>query len=255
MNGLKNKTIIVTGGASGIGAATCKKLAEEGANVAITDIQDEAGRKLEEQIDKDGTARYWTMDVTDEDQIKQVFSEIDEAFGSIDGLVNNGGISGADKPTDQITKEGWDQVIDINVGGVFLCTKYIVPYLKENNGGSIVNVSSIYGLIGNKDLPPYHASKGAVRLMAKNDALTYADDNIRINSVHPGFIDTPLVDELAERKDKTAEEFRRELDSLHPIGHIGEPEDIANGIAFLASDEAKFMTGSELVIDGGYTAQ
>jgi len=256
MNGLNEKTIIVTGGASGIGGAACRKLAEEGATVAITDVQDAAGEKLADEINETGgTARYWNLDVTEESRIKEVFAEVNETFGSIDGLVNNAGISGVDKPTHQVSKKEWDQVMKINVDGVFLCTKYVIPYMKENGSGNIINMSSIYGIIGNKDLPPYHASKGAVRLMTKNDALTYAEDNIRINSVHPGFIDTPLVDELAERKGISAEEFRSQLDSLHPMGHIGKPEDIANGIAFLASEEAGFMTGSELVIDGGYTAQ
>jgi NAD(P)-dependent dehydrogenase (short-subunit alcohol dehydrogenase family) len=256
MNRLNEKTIIVTGGASGIGGAACRKLAEEGATVAITDVQDAAGEKLADEINETGgTARYWNLDVTEESRIKEVFAEVNETFGSIDGLVNNAGISGVDKPTHQVSKEEWDQVMKINVDGVFLCTKYVIPYMKENGSGNIINMSSIYGIIGNKDLPPYHASKGAVRLMTKNDALTYAEDNIRINSVHPGFIDTPLVDELAERKGISAEEFRSQLDSLHPMGHIGKPEDIANGIAFLASEEAGFMTGSELVIDGGYTAQ
>jgi NAD(P)-dependent dehydrogenase (short-subunit alcohol dehydrogenase family) len=256
MNGLNEKTIIVTGDASGIGGAACRKLAEEGATVAITDVQDAAGEKLADEINETGgTARYWNLDVTEESRIKEVFAEVNETFGSIDGLVNNAGISGVDKPTHQVSKEEWDQVMKINVDGVFLCTKYVIPYMKENGSGNIINMSSIYGIIGNKDLPPYHASKGAVRLMTKNDALTYAEDNIRINSVHPGFIDTPLVDELAERKGISAEEFRSQLDSLHPMGHIGKPEDIANGIAFLASEEAGFMTGSELVIDGGYTAQ
>jgi len=256
MGRLENKSIIVTGGASGIGKETCLKLAEEGATVAITDVQKSEGEKLAKNIkSKDGKARYWNLDVTDEDQIKKVFSEINDWAGAIDGIVNNAGISGTNKPTDEITKEEWDKVIDVNVDGVFLCTKHVIPYMREAGGGSIINLSSIYGIIGNKDLPAYHASKGAVRVMTKNDALIYAEDNIRVNSVHPGFIWTPLVEELAERSDESVEEFRAQLDSLHPIGHVGEPRDIANGIAFLASDEAKFMTGSELVIDGGYTAQ
>lgn len=256
MNGLENKSIIVTGGASGIGKATCIKLAEEGAKVAISDIQETEGKELAKSINNNGgEARYWTLDVTDEDQIKKVFSEVEEWAGSIDAIVNNAGISGADKPTDEVTREEWEKVIDINLNGVFLCTKYVVPYMRKNNGGSIINLSSIYGIIGNKDLPPYHASKGAVRVMSKNDALMYADDNIRVNSVHPGFIWTPLVENLAEERGVSVQELRDQLDSLHPIGHVGQPEDIANGIAFLASDEASFMTGSELVIDGGYTAQ
>lgn len=256
MRRLEKKSIVITGGASGIGKETCQKLAEEGATLAITDVQDSKGKELAETISNNGNrARYWNLDVTKEDQIKRVFSEVNDWAGSIDVLVNNAGISGTDQPTDNISKEDWDKVIDINVGGVFLCTKHVIPYMKESDGGSIINLSSIYGIIGNKDLPPYHASKGAVRVMTKNDALMYADDSIRVNSVHPGFIWTPLVQELAERSEEGVQKFREQLDSLHPIGHVGEPRDIANGIAFLASDEAKFMTGSELVIDGGYTAQ
>lgn len=127
--------------------------------------------------------------------------------------------------------------------------------MKESDGGSIINLSSIYGLVGAPDLPPYHASKGAVRVMSKTDALFYAEDNIRVNSVHPGFIWTPLVEAMGKESPQGVDAFREELDSLHPIGHVGEPEDIANGVLYLASDESKFVTGSELVIDGGYTAK
>jgi NAD(P)-dependent dehydrogenase (short-subunit alcohol dehydrogenase family) len=127
--------------------------------------------------------------------------------------------------------------------------------LRQAQGGSIVNLSSIYGIVGAPDIPPYHASKGAVREMSKTDAVLYAKEGIRVNSVHPGFIWTPLVEALAEESEDGVEAFRHHLDSLHPVGHVGEPEDIAAGIAYLASDDAKFVTGSELVIDGGYTAR
>jgi len=170
-------------------------------------------------------------------------------------VVNNAGISGINKPTDEITVEEWEQVIAINVRGVFLCTKHGVKHLRNAGGGSIVNLSSIYGIVGAPDLPPYHASKGAVRLMTKTDALLYAKEGIRVNSVHPGYIWTPLVEALGRESPQGVEAFRRELDEKHPIGHVGEPEDIAAGIVYLASDEAKFVTGSELVIDGGYTAR
>jgi NAD(P)-dependent dehydrogenase (short-subunit alcohol dehydrogenase family) len=169
--------------------------------------------------------------------------------------VNNAGISGVNKPTHEITEDEWTRVMDVNVKGVFLCTKHAVDVMKEAGGGSIINLSSIYGIIGAPDIPPYHASKGAVRLMTKTDALLYAGDGIRVNSVHPGYIWTPLVEDLARRSDQGVDAFRRELDSRHPIGHVGEPEDIAYGILYLASDESKFVTGSELVIDGGYTAR
>ncbi len=256
MKRLENKVVLVTGGSLGIGREGCLKLAQEGATVAITDIEDDKGKQLSEEIEGEGgKAKYWHLDVSDEEEVKSVFSEVKEAFGSIDVLVNNAGISGVNKPTHEIEKDEWQKVMDINVNGVFLCTKYVIPYMKENGKGNIINLSSIYGIISAPDIPPYHASKGAVRLMTKTDAIQYAGDNIRVNSIHPGFIWTPLVEAMGEASEEGAEQFRKNLDALHPIGHIGEPEDIAWGIVFLASDESKFMTGSELVIDGGYTCK
>lgn len=256
MKRLKNKVIIVTGGALGIGKAACKALANEGSTVAIVDIKDEEGKKLSEEINnKGGNTKYWNLDVSNEEKVKEVFTEVKNKFGKIDVLVNNAGISGVNKPTHEITGEEWDKLMNINVKGVFFCTKHVIPAMKENNGGSIINLSSIYGIIGAGDIPPYHASKGAVRLMTKNDAIIYAKDNIRINSIHPGFIWTPLVEEMGKESEEGVEKFRKNLDSLHPIGHVGEPDDIAYGIVYLASDEAKFLTGSELVIDGGYTCK
>ena len=148
-----------------------------------------------------------------------------------------------------------EKLMAVNVKGVFFCTKHAIPYMKAARCGSIINLSSIYGLVGAGDFPPYHASKGAVRLMSKNDALLYAADNIRVNSVHPGFIWTPMVENVAKQSDAGVTEFRKVIDMKHPLGHIGEPDDIAWGIVYLASQEAKFVTGAELVIDGGYTAQ
>ncbi len=250
------KVAVVTGGALGIGAATCTMLAREGAAVAITDVLEKEGQELAERIRADGgKAQFWALDVTDEAAVERVFSEVANTFGKLDVLVNNAGISGADKPTHELTAEEWDKVININVGGVFFCTKHAIPHMRRAGSGSIINLSSIYGIIGAPDLPPYHASKGAVRLMTKTDALLYAKDKIRVNSVHPGFIWTPLVEQLAKSSPQGLEAYRRELDAKHPIGHVGEPDDIAAGIVYLASDEAKFVTGSELVIDGGYTAQ
>ena len=250
------KVAVVTGGALGIGAATCTMLAREGAAVAITDVLEKEGQELAERIRADGgKAQFWTLDVTDEAAVERVFNEVANTFGKLDVLVNNAGISGADKPTHELTAEEWDKVININVRGVFFCTKHAIPHMRRAGSGSIINLSSIYGIIGAPDLPPYHASKGAVRLMTKTDALLYAKDKIRVNSVHPGFIWTPLVEQLAKSSPQGLEAYRRELDAKHPIGHVGEPDDIAAGIVYLASDEAKFVTGSELVIDGGYTAQ
>ncbi len=253
---VENKAAIVTGGARGIGKATCCVLAEHGAKVAVADIIDDEGEAVAEEIrENGGDAEYYRLDTSREQEVSDVFKRIRDKFGSIDVLVNNAGISGTNAPTHEISESDWQRVIDINVKGVFLCTKHAVPYMKGNGGGSIVNLSSIYGIVGAPDLPAYHASKGAVRLMAKTDALLYAKDGIRVNSVHPGFIWTPLVEELASRSEEGAEAFREKLACRHPIGHVGEPEDIAYGILYLASDEAKFVTGSELVIDGGYTAR
>lgn len=247
-----NKVVIVTGGALGIGRETCILLAKEGAIVVVTDILDKEGKKLTEEINNSGSlAKFWHLDVAKENEVEKVFAEVAKEFGKLDAIVNNAGIAGADKPTHELSEKEWDTVMNVNVKGVFFCTKHAITHMKKSGGGSIVNLSSIYGLIGAGDIPAYHASKGAVRLMSKNDALIYAKDNIRVNSVHPGFIWTPLVEALG----KNNPGFRKNLDSLHPIGHIGEPIDIAYGILYLITDESKFVTGSELIIDGGYTCK
>lgn len=256
MGRCEGKVVIVTGGAHGIGEAACLRLGEQGARVAVTDLDEKAGERVASAIrDAGGEASFWRLDVTDASEVERVFGEVRAKYGAINVLVNNAGISGANKPTDEITLEEWRQVIEVNVTGVFLCTKHAIGPMRDAGGGSIINLSSIYGIISAPDIPPYHASKGAVRSMTKTDALLYAGDGIRVNSVHPGFIWTPLVEDLAERSGEGVEEFRAQLDDLHPLGHVGEPDDIAWGIVFLASDESKFMTGSELVIDGGYTAR
>lgn len=256
MAGVQDKVAIITGGARGIGRATCLLLAKKGATVAVTDIIDGEGQQVVDEIKADGgNARFWHLDVTSEQEIITVFADIQQTFGKITVLMNNAGIMGANKPTHEVTEEEWDKVISINVKGTFFCTKHAVPQMKEAGGGSIINVSSIYGMVSSNDMPPYHASKGAVRLMAKTDALMYAKDNIRVNSIHPGIIWTPLVKSIVNPQGGDDEEIRKRVGNMHPIGRIGEPEDIANGVLFLASDETSFVTGSELVIDGGYTAR
>ncbi len=254
MGRMDGKVAVVTGAASGIGRATASLLAREGARVAVTDIQPEAGSEAAEEIgSRGGQARYWQLDTSEEQAVQDVLAEVVDVFGRLDVLVNNAGIAGVNKPTHEITLSEWSRVISVNLNGVFLCTKHAIPHMRRAGGGSIVNLSSIYGLVGAPDSPPYHAAKGGVRLMSKTDAMIYAADGIRVNSVHPGFIWTPMVENfLREQGDVQA--GRRQIDELHPIGHMGEPEDIAYGILYLASDEAKFVTGSELVIDGGYTA-
>ncbi len=240
----------------GIGRSACRLLAREGAKVAVTDVsENNATQTVEEIRCAGGVAKYWHLDVTREIKVKSTFAEIETEFERINVLVNNAGIGGVDKPTDEITEQEWDQLMAVNVKGVFFCVKHVIPYMKKGGGGSIINLSSIYGLVGAGDVPPYHASKGAVRLMTKNDALLYAADKIRVNSVHPGFIWTPLVEKRGNDLPGGAVAFRKVLDSKHTIGHVGEPDDVGWAIVYLASDESKFMTGSELVIDGGYTAQ
>lgn len=256
MKRVNNKTALITGAALGIGKATALLLAKEGAKVAITDINDKEGERLADEINAGGgQAKFWHLDTYDENNIQKVFSEVVSEMGSIDILVNNAGIAGTNKPTHEILKEEWETLMNINVTGVFLCTKHAVPYMLKFGTGSIINLSSIYGLIGAGDLPPYHASKGAVRLMSKNDAVIYAKDNIRVNSVHPGFIWTPLVEALANESSLGTQEFKKQLGNRHPIGHVGTPDDVAFAVLYLASDESKFVTGTELVVDGGYTCQ
>jgi NAD(P)-dependent dehydrogenase (short-subunit alcohol dehydrogenase family) len=256
MGRLAGKVAIVTGAAKGIGGATAKRMAEQGARVALTDVDDRSGEELTRALAKTGEdVGYWHLDVTRGEAVAAAFADIHARFGRLDVLVNNAGIAGDSKPTHELTEQEWEKVQAVNVKGVFLCTKAAIPLMRRNGGGSIVNVSSIYGIIGAPDLPSYHASKGAVRLMAKTDALLYAADGIRVNSVHPGYIWTPLVEQLALESGQPQQEFREELACRHPVGRVGEPDDIAHGIVYLASDEARFVTGSELVIDGGYTAR
>ncbi|HEU4647503.1 MAG TPA: glucose 1-dehydrogenase [Gemmatimonadales bacterium] len=255
MGRVQGKIALVTGGALGIGRAASELLAREGARVAVTDLRDAEGQKLVEEIERaGGTAAYWHLDVSNEAEVQAVFGEVERRWGPINVLVNNAGIGGVNRPTDEIRAEEWDAVMAVNVKGVFFCTKYAVPQMRRAGGGSIINLSSIYGLVGAPDNPPYHASKGAVRLMSKTDALLYAGDRIRVNSVHPGFIWTPMVEGYL-RSQGDVEAGRRALAALHPIGHVGEPDDVAYAILYLAADESKFVTGSELVVDGGYTAR
>jgi NAD(P)-dependent dehydrogenase (short-subunit alcohol dehydrogenase family) len=255
MNRLHHKVAIVTGAALGLGRATAIRMAEEGAAVAIVDTLEREGTALaDELVDRGLSACFWRCDVTDEAQVGRVVDQVAKRFDRIDVLVNNAGVSGPNKPTHELTEAEWDFVQAVNVKGVFFFTKHAIPHLKRAGGGSIINLSSIYGLVSAPDVPPYHASKGAVRMMTKTDALIYAPDKIRVNSIHPGFIWTPMVEHFLEDAGDVAE-GQKAVSALHPLGHLGEPDDIAWGAVYLASDEAKFVTGTELVIDGGYTAR
>lgn len=255
MRRLDSKTVIITGAAVGIGRACAQRMAESGASIALLDVDEELGERAAHELRIDGwPAMFWKCDVSQEADVAHTVDLVAQQFGHIDVLVNNAGIAGPNKPPHELTEAEWDRVQAVNVKGVFFCTKHCIPRLKKAGGGSIINLSSIYGLVGAGDVPPYHASKGAVRLMSKNDALIYAPDGIRVNSVHPGFIWTPMVDGfLKEQADP--ETAKQATAALHPLGHMGEPDDIAWAVVYLASSEAKFVTGTELVIDGGYTAR
>ena len=257
MSRTQDKVCIVTGAASGIGRACATRLGEQGAKLALFDRQDAEGEALAAELNDRGiAARYWHADVVSEASVSVAVEAAVAHYGALHGLVNNAGISGSTKRTHELTEAEWDQVQAVNVKGVFFCTKHAIPHLKAAGGGSIVNLSSMYGLVGTAEMPAYHASKGAVRLMSKADAMAYAEDRIRVNSIHPGLIWTPMMEQqLRDKGAMNLNAARVGIGRMHPIGHMGEPDDIAWGAVYLISDESKFVTGSELVIDGGFTAR
>jgi 3(or 17)beta-hydroxysteroid dehydrogenase len=253
MNRVAGKVAIVTGGAGGLGKAHALLLAKEGARVVVTDTDDAQGKKVADEINKQGgEAIFIRHDVSKEIEWNRVISETLEQFGKLDILVNNAGVN-LWKKIEDTSLEEWRWLMSVNLDGVFLGTKYAMGAMKRSGGGSIINISSVAGIVGTLDTSAYHASKGGVRIFTKAAALECSkagyDYNIRVNSVHPGVIKTRMVEELLNDEEK-----RKTALSWHPIGHFGEPEDVANGVLYLASDESKFITGAELVIDGGWTA-
>jgi NAD(P)-dependent dehydrogenase (short-subunit alcohol dehydrogenase family) len=255
MDRVKGKVAIITGGASGIGKATASLLAKEGAKVVVADVNEVNGKKVAEEIGREGgKAIFVKHDVTSENDWSEVIEKTLAEFGKLDILVNNAGVIFAKKIEDT-PLEQWRWLMSVNLDGVFLGTKYAISAMKKSGGGSIINLSSLAGLVGTiDDTSAYCASKGAVRLFTKAAALECSkaghDYSIRVNSVHPGVVETPLSEPLL--KDKA---LRESIEGRHPIGYLGRPIDIAYAILYLASDESKFATGSELVVDGGWTAQ
>jgi len=255
MGRVAEKIAIVSGGARGIGGATVRRFVEEGAKVAIFDVLNEEGHRLAKQLAEQGfEAIYCNVDITHEQQVTAAIESVITKWGRIDILVNNAAITGVNKFAHEVTVEEWDHVFDVNVKGSFLCTKHAVKHMMAQKAGSIVNFSSIYGLIGNDDLPPYHATKGATLMMTKTDAICYAPYGIRVNAVHPGSTMTEIFMKAAETYPRGKQAYLDMMKEKHPL-RLGEPVDVANCVLFLASDEARFVTGASLVVDGGYTAQ
>ncbi|MGG6313933.1 SDR family NAD(P)-dependent oxidoreductase [Paenibacillus macerans] len=243
----QQKVVIVTGGASGIGAATARLFAEEGAKVVITDLSGE-GQALADELTKSGlTACFIKTDVTQEDEVMHMVEKTVERYGQLDILFANAGV-GSDGPADQLSFEDWKLTVDVNLSGVFLCNKYAVKQmLSQGNGGAIVNCGSVHSHVGKARVTAYAAAKGGVKMLTQSSAVAYATRNIRVNAVCPGYIDTPLINQLGE-------EVKDYLVGLHPAGRLGTSEEVAKAVLFLASDDASFITGTSLMVDGGYTA-
>jgi NAD(P)-dependent dehydrogenase (short-subunit alcohol dehydrogenase family) len=250
MRRLEGKVALVTGAASGIGKAIAHRLASEGAAVVLTDIQDDLGEKAAASVaETGGRALYLHQDVVDEAEWSETITQVLAEFGQLDILVNNAGV-GDLATIEETTKEDYDRTIAITQTSVFLGMKHAAEALKRTGNGAIVNISSIFGTSGGFGTSPaYHAAKGAVRTLTKNAALHWATEGVRVNSVHPGFIDTPILDQAKGTP------FEEVMIASTPMGRLGQPEEIAAAVAFLVSDDASFVTGLELYADGGYIAR
>lgn len=259
---LKGKVAIVTGGASGIGAETAQVFAHQGASVVLCDVQDELGQAVAKEITDAGcVAEYQRLDVASESGWAALVEAAERKYGKVDVLGNIAGISGrpagvavqvgniAGTALADQTLESWNRIMEVNATGVFLGTRSVIAPMQRAGGGSVINISSICGIVGSFANAAYHASKGAVRIFSKSAAIQYAKDQIRVNSIHPGFVDTPMA-----RPGLLGNESGKARMDATPLGRFGKPIDIAMGCLYLASDEAAWVTGSELVIDGGMTA-
>ena len=260
---LHDKVAIVTGAASGIGAETSRVFAAHGAKVVLCDVQEELGLSVVKDIvAAGGFAEYRNLDVSNEAQWTALILDVEKTYGKINVLCNSAGISG--RPASMkvqltgvmtggaltdMSLETWNRIMEVNATGIFLATKSVIPAMQRAGGGSIINISSVCGIVGSFANAAYHASKGAVRIFSKASAIQYAKDQIRVNSVHPGFVDTPMA-----RPGLLGVESGKARMDATPLGRFGKPMDIAMGCLYLASDESSWVTGSELVIDGGMTA-
>jgi NAD(P)-dependent dehydrogenase (short-subunit alcohol dehydrogenase family) len=250
MDRLKGKVALISGGARGQGASEARLFVGEGAKVVVGDVLDDQAAKLAEEINKTAGSRVIAavhLDVTRANDWRTAVDACEREFGGLDILVNNAGIASRGGGVEETTEEDWDAVININQKGVWLGMKAAIPSMRRRGGGSIVNISSIYGLIGSAGMAAYHSSKGAVRLLTKSAAVQYAQEKIRVNSIHPGVILTPMTEVVSA-------EYLRPVIEMAPMKRAAQPEEVGWAVVFLASDEASFITGAELVVDGGYTA-
>lgn len=245
---LDGKVAIITGGTFGIGESTVRLFAKEGAKVVIAARNTEKGTKLVKDIKENGGEAYFVKtDVSSEDDVKNLVKQTVDKYGKLDVMFANAGV-GDMVDLDCCTLDEWNRTISVDLTGVFLCNKHAIPEMTKNGGGSIINCASILGHVGQKSVSAYAAAKGGVVNMTRSAAVSYADRGIRINAVCPGYIDTPILDE-------TPKEIIDQLLSLVPARRLGKPEEVANCVLFLASDDSTFVTGANLLVDGGYTAQ
>jgi NAD(P)-dependent dehydrogenase (short-subunit alcohol dehydrogenase family) len=248
MKTFENKVVIITGASSGIGRATAISFAQQGAKVVVSDVQEQAGQQTVTEIQKQrGEAIFVKCDVSKEEEVKNLIDKTLEKYGKLDCAYNNAGVEGSPCSTVECSTENWDKTININLKGVWLCMKYEIPAMLKNGKGSIVNCSSIAGLVGLELIPAYVASKHGVIGLTETAALEFARQNIRVNAVCPGAIHTPMLDRFTHGDEE-------QMAQQDPMGRVGTPEEIADGVLWLCSDKASYITGQSIAIDGGWVA-
>ncbi|WP_172255075.1 SDR family NAD(P)-dependent oxidoreductase [Saccharibacillus deserti] len=245
MGKLQNKVALITGGASGIGAATARLFVQEGAKVVLADLNEEKGKAFEQELKAlNAEAVFIKANITNEEEVANLFKQAIEAFGKVDIVFNNAGI-GRVQPSHELDYAEWRNTVNVDLDGVFLVAREAIREMLKAGGGTIVNTASMYGWVGSPGSAAYNAAKGGVVNLTRSLALEYADQNIRVNALCPGFIDTPII----------PEESKKELAAATPMKRLGQAEEMASAVLFLASDDSSYMTGGSLILDGGYTAQ